>query len=54
MGAAKEEVFRRTAAKNPARRVGQPADVASAALLALTNPFMTGATVHVDGGGRLN
>ena len=36
----------------PARRVGRPADVAAAVLLALTNPFITGSTLHVDGGGR--
>jgi NAD(P)-dependent dehydrogenase (short-subunit alcohol dehydrogenase family) len=53
MGAGKEELFRRTQANNPARRVGQPADIASAALLALTNPFITGTTLRVDGGGRL-
>jgi NAD(P)-dependent dehydrogenase (short-subunit alcohol dehydrogenase family) len=46
--------FAATAAANPARRVGQPADIASAALLALTNPFITGTTLHVDGGGRLS
>lgn len=41
------------AAKNPARRVGQPSDVSAAAITALTNPFITGTTLHVDGGGRL-
>jgi NAD(P)-dependent dehydrogenase (short-subunit alcohol dehydrogenase family) len=50
----KEAHFAATAAANPARRVGQPADIASAALLALTNPFITGTTLHVDGGGRLS
>lgn len=45
--------FDATAAKNPSRRVGSPSDVTSAALLALTNPFVTGTTLHVDGGGRL-
>ena len=53
MGADRDRFFADTAARNPARRVGQPADISSAALLALTNPFLTGTTLHVDGGGRL-
>lgn len=53
MGADKQQFFADTAASNPARRVGSPADISSAALLALTNPFMTGTTLHIDGGGRL-
>jgi NAD(P)-dependent dehydrogenase (short-subunit alcohol dehydrogenase family) len=36
----------------PVRRIGSPEDVAQAILLVATNPFMTGATVNVDGGGR--
>ncbi|MET8428944.1 SDR family oxidoreductase [Nocardia sp. NPDC004860] len=52
-GPGKEAFFRTVADRNPARRVGTPADISSAALLALTNPFLTGATLHVDGGGRL-
>jgi len=53
LGAGKDALFADTAAKNPARRVGQPGDIASAALLALRNPFLTGTTLHVDGGARL-
>ncbi|MEV6768471.1 hypothetical protein AB0N05_07535 [Nocardia sp. NPDC051030] len=30
-----------------------PADTASAALRAIANSFLTGTTLHVDGGGRL-
>jgi hypothetical protein len=30
--------------------IGLPPDISTAALLALTNPFLTGTTVHVDGG----
>ncbi|MET9492080.1 SDR family oxidoreductase [Nocardia sp. NPDC006630] len=52
-GPGKDSFFRTVAAQNPARRVGDPADISSAALLALTNPFLTGTTLHVDGGGRL-
>lgn len=53
MGEGKGKFFADTAAHNPARRIGQPAGISSAALLALTNPFLTGATRHVDGGGGL-
>lgn len=53
LGAGREEFFRSAAAANPARRIGHPADVSAAALFALTNPFVTGTTLHVDGGGRL-
>ena len=51
--AGKAELFAQTSARNPARRVGRADDIAAAALLALTNPFMTGATLHADGGERL-
>jgi NAD(P)-dependent dehydrogenase (short-subunit alcohol dehydrogenase family) len=54
LGENRDKFFADTAAANPARRIGQPADVSSAALLALTNPFLTGTTLHVDGGGRLS
>jgi hypothetical protein len=33
-------------------RFGAPADIAQAILLAAANPFITGATVDVDGGAR--
>ncbi|UFS96625.1 SDR family oxidoreductase [Nocardia huaxiensis] len=52
-GPGKDSFFRTIAASNPARRVGTPSDISSAALLALTNPFLTGTTLHVDGGARL-
>jgi NAD(P)-dependent dehydrogenase (short-subunit alcohol dehydrogenase family) len=53
LGEGKDRFFADTAAANPARRVGTPADISSAALMALVNPFLTGTTLHVDGGGRL-
>ncbi len=53
LGEAKDDLFRNTAQRVPARRVGRPADIAAAALLTFTNPFLTGTTLHVDGGGRL-
>ncbi|MVU82896.1 SDR family oxidoreductase [Nocardia sp. ET3-3] len=52
-GPGKEAFFQAVAERNPAHRVGTPSDISAAALLALTNPFLTGATLHVDGGGRL-
>ena len=52
LGAGKEQLFAKTAAKVPAGRVGQTADISAAALLALTNPFLTGETLHVEGGAR--
>lgn len=54
MGDDKQAMFDATAAKNPARRVGRPDDVSAAVILALTNGFVTGTTLHVDGGGRLS
>ncbi|SHF69137.1 NAD(P)-dependent dehydrogenase, short-chain alcohol dehydrogenase family [Jatrophihabitans endophyticus] len=54
MGDAKDELFRTTAASNPARRVGTPADISAAAIALLTNTFITGTVLHVDGGGRLS
>lgn len=49
----RQAMFDRTAARLPARRVGQPMDVASAILFVATNPFVTGSTVTVDGGGTI-
>ena len=49
---AREAMYERMRQSLPARRMGQPEDVAQAILLVATNPFMTGATVNVDGGGR--
>ena len=37
----------------PARRVGQPADLAAAYLFAIANPYLTGQTLVVDGGSSL-
>lgn len=52
LGDNKSQVFDGTAASLPARRVGLPDDVAQAVLLLLTNGFITGEILHVDGGGR--
>lgn len=37
----------------PVQRVGEPYDLASVALMALENTFMTGSVITVDGGGHL-
>ena len=37
----------------PAKRVGTADEVAQAALLLMTNGFITGEILHIDGGGRL-
>jgi NAD(P)-dependent dehydrogenase (short-subunit alcohol dehydrogenase family) len=49
----KAKLFADKRQRNPARRIGTVEDVAEAAMLALTNTFMTGLTLHVDGGERL-
>ncbi len=37
-------------ARNPAGRIGTPNDIASGVLFALTSTFLTGQTLHIDGG----
>lgn len=49
----RDAMFERTAARLPAGRVGQPEDIASAILFVATNPFATGSTITVDGGGTI-
>jgi NAD(P)-dependent dehydrogenase (short-subunit alcohol dehydrogenase family) len=46
----KRDYFKHIADSNPARRIGTPDDIAGAALFAMTNTFMTGMTLKVDGG----
>jgi NAD(P)-dependent dehydrogenase (short-subunit alcohol dehydrogenase family) len=46
----KRDYFARIAAHNPAGRIGTPDDIAGAVLFAMTNTFMTGMTLKVDGG----
>jgi NAD(P)-dependent dehydrogenase (short-subunit alcohol dehydrogenase family) len=46
----KRDYFKRIADSNPARRIGTPEDVASGVLFAMTNTFMTGMTLKIDGG----
>jgi NAD(P)-dependent dehydrogenase (short-subunit alcohol dehydrogenase family) len=47
---AKAKYFADMAAKNPARRIGTPEDVAEAVMFALTSTFLTGVTLGIDGG----
>jgi NAD(P)-dependent dehydrogenase (short-subunit alcohol dehydrogenase family) len=46
----KAEYFTDIATRNPARRIGSVDDIVSAVLFALTNSFLTGQTLHIDGG----
>ncbi|MBS0658217.1 MAG: SDR family oxidoreductase [Verrucomicrobia bacterium] len=48
---AREQMFQAIAGRLPARRVGQPEDIASLAIEVATNPFLTGAVIDIDGGG---
>lgn len=50
---ARQSMFEGAAARLPARRVGQPEDVANAVVYLATTPFATGSTVLVDGGGAI-
>jgi NAD(P)-dependent dehydrogenase (short-subunit alcohol dehydrogenase family) len=49
----KARLFEELGASNPARRIGTAEDVASAAIFAMTNTFLTGVTIPVDGGQRI-
>jgi NAD(P)-dependent dehydrogenase (short-subunit alcohol dehydrogenase family) len=46
----KRDYFEHIAAHNPAGRIGTPDDIASAVLFVMTNTFMTGVTLKIDGG----
>ncbi|WP_394840685.1 SDR family oxidoreductase [Pendulispora brunnea] len=53
-GSAKRlETLERVSAALPVKRVATPEELASAYLFVMTNPFVTGAVVDVDGGGLL-
>jgi NAD(P)-dependent dehydrogenase (short-subunit alcohol dehydrogenase family) len=47
---AKAELFAVRTARNPARRIGTSDDIAHAVVFALTNTFLTGVSLPVDGG----
>lgn len=46
-------MFEGVAKRLPARRIGRPQDIAQAILFVAANPFVTGSTVTVDGGGTI-
>jgi NAD(P)-dependent dehydrogenase (short-subunit alcohol dehydrogenase family) len=46
----KTDYFSDISACNPARRIGTPEDIAQGVLFAMTNSFLTGQTLHIDGG----
>jgi NAD(P)-dependent dehydrogenase (short-subunit alcohol dehydrogenase family) len=46
----KAEYFARITATNPAGRIGTVQDIADGVIFALTNTFLTGTTLHIDGG----
>jgi NAD(P)-dependent dehydrogenase (short-subunit alcohol dehydrogenase family) len=49
----RQAMFDRVAGRLPAGRIGQPENIAQAILFVATNPFTTGSTVTVDGGGTI-
>jgi NAD(P)-dependent dehydrogenase (short-subunit alcohol dehydrogenase family) len=49
----RDAMFAREALRLPARRIGQADDIARAVLFVASNPFATGSTVRVDGGGAI-
>lgn len=46
----KADYFAHVSSSNPARRIGTVEDVVSGVIFALTNTFLTGTTLHIDGG----
>ena len=51
-GPDKEKIFADHAGSTPVPRIGQPDDVALAVVFLMSNTFVTGAVLHVDGGAR--
>ncbi|MBO3054637.1 SDR family oxidoreductase [Burkholderia pseudomallei] len=51
--AAREAMYASAAARLPARRVGQPEDIANAIVYLAATRYATGSTVLVDGGGAI-
>lgn len=53
VGEAKTGYFEQMGTRIPAGRIATPADIAPAYLYLMQNAFMTGETIHIDGGQRL-
>ena len=51
---AREEMFSGVAQSLPVKRVGLPSDIASVAIELMSNSFITGTVIDVDGGGLLS
>jgi NAD(P)-dependent dehydrogenase (short-subunit alcohol dehydrogenase family) len=49
----RDAMFASAAQRLPARRIGQPDDIANAVMFLAVTPFATGSTVRVDGGGAI-
>ena len=49
----RKELFASAAQRLPARRIGQPGDIGEAVLLCMTNRFLTGQIIQVDGGASI-
>jgi NAD(P)-dependent dehydrogenase (short-subunit alcohol dehydrogenase family) len=50
---ARKAMYERLAQTLPARRIGQPEDVAQAVTMLMTNPFATGSVLYLEGGALL-
>ena len=53
LGMDKKAAFADLAERLPARRIGSPDDIAQAFMSVISNGFITGTVLHVDGGHRL-
>jgi NAD(P)-dependent dehydrogenase (short-subunit alcohol dehydrogenase family) len=53
LGMDKKAAFADLAERLPARRIGDPDDIAQAFISVISNGFITGTVLHVDGGHRL-
>jgi NAD(P)-dependent dehydrogenase (short-subunit alcohol dehydrogenase family) len=51
-GAERETLVQNRAAALPGKRIGTPEEVAQLMLMLMTNAYVNGAVLHVDGGGR--
>jgi NAD(P)-dependent dehydrogenase (short-subunit alcohol dehydrogenase family) len=53
MGDGKQENLNAIAASLPLKRIGRPEDIAHAALFLMSNSYVTGTVLHIDGGAKL-
>ncbi|MGZ5803634.1 MAG: SDR family oxidoreductase [Xanthobacteraceae bacterium] len=51
--ASREAMYKKATETLPARRIGQPEDVAQALIFLMTNPFATGMVMNLEGGALL-